>query len=138
MRGPIPPTRCWLRLTESISASGTPTINSCGGAGGRGLGPGREPRALHLRSFPFSAGPVLSLRSACLFSRYEGLFTRGASVESRILKAASAQITGPTPEQWRRLLPLCRRTATAPKPAVWLIVGGAFLEGTCLHQNSAP
>src|ERR1017187_1516764 len=28
MRGPIPPTRCWLRLTESISASGTPTINS--------------------------------------------------------------------------------------------------------------
>ena len=57
-----------------------------------------------------------------VFSRYEGLFTRGASVESRILKAASAQITGPTPEQWRRLLPLCRRTATAPKPAVRLIV----------------
>src|ERR1035441_184071 len=28
MRGPIPPTWCWLRLTESISASGTPTINS--------------------------------------------------------------------------------------------------------------
>jgi hypothetical protein len=57
-----------------------------------------------------------------IFSRYEGLFARGASVESRILRAPSSQIAGPTPEQWRRLLPPCRRTASAPKPAVRLIV----------------
>ncbi|MGA7241469.1 MAG: hypothetical protein WBY44_37650, partial [Bryobacteraceae bacterium] len=58
-----------------------------------------------------------------VFSRYEGLFTRGASVESRVLRSASPQ-AGPstTPEQWRRLLPLCRRTATAPKPSVRLII----------------
>jgi hypothetical protein len=47
------------------------------------------------------------------FSRYEGYFTTRTSVESR----------GPAgTEQWRRVLPLCTRTVTAPKPAVRLII----------------
>jgi hypothetical protein len=54
-----------------------------------------------------------------VFSRYEGLLVRGTSVESRTLASANA----PTqPEQWRRVLPLCRRTVKAPKPAVRLVI----------------
>lgn len=56
-----------------------------------------------------------------VFSRYEGLLSSGYSVESRVVRAAPAS-GGTTPEQWRRLLPLCRRTQTAPKPAVRLII----------------
>jgi hypothetical protein len=56
-----------------------------------------------------------------VFSRYEGLLARGASVESRILGIVPPNATAP-PEQWRRVLPLCRRTAPAPKPAIRLII----------------
>jgi hypothetical protein len=55
-----------------------------------------------------------------VFSRYEGLLTRNASVESRVRGVAPG--APPAAERWRRVLPLCRRTKQAPKPAIRLII----------------
>jgi len=55
-----------------------------------------------------------------VFSRYEGLLTRNTSVESRVRGVAPG--APPAAERWRRVLPLCRRTKQAPKPAVRLII----------------
>ena len=87
--------------------------------------PGLPPAAPVLYTYDLSQSPQgLYYRFAVrVFSRYEGLFTKGASVESRILRSTSSQVAADAaPEQWRRLLPLCRRTATAPKPSVRLII----------------
>ena len=55
-----------------------------------------------------------------VFSRYEGLLTRNTSVESRVRGVAPG--APPAAERWRRVLPLCRRTKQAPKPAIRLII----------------
>ena len=56
------------------------------------------------------------------FTRYEGFFSGGTSVESRFLGVASGQAAPPQGEQWRRVLPLCARTVKAPKPSVRMVI----------------